>query len=216
LPRKALTPLWIFAAMAIWIAAACSPPYETGMARGKQEFRTCVPCHGNHGGGNRELGAPAIAGLPGWYIAAELTKFQKGIRGAHPDDEEGARMRPMARTLYRAGDLEAVAAYIAAMPPVPQPNTITGADTAAGRTAYQGICTTCHGPDARGIPQLYAPPIVQETDWYLVKQLEKFRSGMRGSHPDDTTGAQMRAMSLTLADSAAVRDVVAFIRSLSH
>jgi len=216
LPRKPLTPLWILAVMAVWIAAACSPAYETGMARGRQEYRTCAPCHGDHGGGNRDIGAPSIAGLPAWYIENELHKFQQGIRGAHPNDEEGARMRPMARTLYRKGDLEAVAAYVATMPAVPQPNTIAGADTAAGRTMYQGICTTCHGPDGRGNPELSAPPIVQETDWYLVKQLEKFRSGMRGAHPADSTGGQMRAMSLTLADSAAVRDVVAFIRTLGH
>ena len=214
--RNAMTPVWLLSGIALLALASCSPPYETGMARGKQEFRTCVPCHGAHGGGNRDLGAPAIAGLPDWYIQAELRKFQKGIRGSHPDDAEGARMRPMSRTLYRAGDLEAVALYIASMPPVPQPFTLTGADTAAGRVSYQGICTTCHGPDAKGNPALSAPPIVQESDWYLVTQLAKFKNGMRGTNPDDTTGAQMRAMSFTLADSSAMRDVIAFIRSLSH
>jgi cytochrome c oxidase subunit 2 len=215
LQRKALTPLWLLALMAPWTMASCSPPYETGLARGKQEYRTCVPCHGDNGAGNREVGAPAIAGLPAWYVASELGKFQNGVRGAHPQDAEGARMRPMARTLYRAGDLEAVAAYVARLPAVTLPATIAGADTAAGRASY-AICTTCHGPEARGNRDLFAPPIAQQADWYMVAQLEKFRSGMRGAHPDDTTGAQMRAMSMTLADSSAVRDVVAFIRSLAH
>lgn len=214
--RYALTLIWIVAAVSLWMAGACSPAYETGMARGKQEYRTCVPCHGPAGGGNQVVGAPSIAGLPEWYVARELDKFQHGIRGAHPDDQEGARMRPMARTLYRPGDLEAVAAYVAAMPMVPQPATFVAADTTAGRTTYQGICTTCHGPDARGNVALSAPPIAQQADWYLVRQLGKFRSGMRGTHPDDTTGAQMRAMSLTLADSTAMLNVVGFVRSLQH
>jgi hypothetical protein len=37
---------------------------------------------------------------------------------------------------------------------------------------------------------------------------------MRGAHPADTTGQQMAAMSLTLADSAAMKDVLAYIRTL--
>jgi cytochrome c553 len=214
--RKALKPLLLPAVLMCFTLASCSPSYETGMARGRSEYRTCVPCHGNNGAGNMEVRAPDIAGLPQWYIEAELTKFRKGIRGAHTDDQEGARMRPMARTLYRPGDLEAVAMYVASLPTVRQMNTIAAGDTAAGRVTYTGICTTCHGPAADGNQALSAPPMAQQADWYLVAQLEKFRSGMRGSHPDDSTGAQMRAMSLTLADSTAIRDVVAYIRSLSR
>jgi hypothetical protein len=37
---------------------------------------------------------------------------------------------------------------------------------------------------------------------------------MRGAHPDDVYGAQMRAMSLTLADTTAMLDVVAYIKTL--
>jgi cytochrome c553 len=214
--RKALTTsLWLVAVMTPWLLSSCSPPYETGLARGRQEYRTCVPCHGPRGGGNRDLGAPEIAGLPAWYVRAELIKFQQGVRGAHPDDSEGARMRPMARTLYRAGDVEAVAAYIASLPPVSQRTTLATSDTAAGHASY-AICTTCHGEDGRGNAQLSAPPLVLEPDWYLVAQLRKFHDGLRGANPADTAGGQMRAMSLTLADSVAMRDVAAYIRSLSR
>ena len=41
----------------------------------------------------------AIAGQAQWYLEAQLVKFKNGVRGAHPDDMEGSRMRPMARTL---------------------------------------------------------------------------------------------------------------------
>jgi hypothetical protein len=37
---------------------------------------------------------------------------------------------------------------------------------------------------------------------------------MRGVHPDDIYGAQMRAMSMTLVDTTAMLDVVAYIKSL--
>jgi cytochrome c oxidase subunit 2 len=61
-----------------------------------------------------------------------------------------------------------------------------------------------------------APPLSQQADWYLLAQLEKFKTGMRGANPKDFTGAQMRAMSSTLQDTTAMRDVVAYIKTLSH
>ena len=50
--------------------------------------------------------------------------------------------------------------------------------------------------------------------WCVTSQLAKFKSGMRGAHPDDVMGAQMAAMSSTLEDSTAIHNVVAFIRTL--
>lgn len=202
------------------VAAAlggCAGAPQTPVARGAAVWKTCVPCHGTDGGGSMELRAPAIAGLPDWYVSAQLTKFKSDIRGAHPDDMEGHRMRPMARTLYHEGDLEAVSAHVAAMPKVrPSPAYGGHADTTAGRTTYQGICVTCHGDAGLGNKDLGAPPLVGQPDWYLMSQLQKFHSGMRGTHPEDVFGAQMRAMSLTLADTTAMHDVVAFIKTLPH
>ena len=53
------------------------------------------------------------------------------------------------------------------------------------------------------------------SDWYLVIQLEKFRTGLRGRHPDDIYGAQMVPFSMTLPDEEAMRDVVAYINTLA-
>jgi cytochrome c553 len=196
------------------LVAGCGGGMKTGPARGAQVFRTCTPCHGAEGGGNTRLRAPAIAGLPEWYIARELEKFRTDVRGAHPDDNEGHRMRPMARTLYHPGDLETVAAYVAALPAHPTAPTYAIGDTAAGSVRYNSVCTVCHGPDARGNEALGAPKLVGQWDWYLMAQLEKFHSGMRGTNAADSLGAQMRAMSLTLEDSTAMHDVVAYIKSL--
>lgn len=194
--------------------AGCAQTPGPGMARGREMFQTCAPCHGGSGAGNRELGAPAIAGLPKWYLIAQLTKFEKGIRGADPRDQEGARMRPMARTLYRAGDIESVAEYVASFTALPPGVSLAAADTAAGSVQFNGICVTCHGPQALGNEALGAPPLVHQHDWYMLAQLGKFKGGLRGAHPDDVTGAQMAAMSQTLADSTAMLNVIAYIRSL--
>ena len=62
---------------------------------GKELFAACASCHGDNGTGQANIAAPNIAGLPAWYVEAQLVKYRSGIRGAHPDDLEGLRMRPM-------------------------------------------------------------------------------------------------------------------------
>jgi cytochrome c553 len=202
-------------AVVMAVTVGCGLGQRAGLAHGREVFKTCEPCHGTDGAGNLALRAPAIAGLPEWYVAAELGKFQKSIRGAHPDDEEGARMRPMARTLYRPGDLQAVSAYVAKLPHVKVEPVLSG-DRVAGEKHYTAICVACHGPDGQGNQAMNAPPLPQQADWYLVAQLEKFKTGMRGSSALDMEGSQMKAMSATLLDTTAMRDVVAYIKSLPH
>lgn len=204
----------ITAAVLAAALAGCSSAPQTGVAQGKLVYNTCVPCHGENGGGNARLRAPSIAGLPEWYLVRQLQNFQKDVRGAQADDMEGHRMRPMARSLYHAGDLEAVAKYVAGMPIVPQPASLTLGDRVAGEARYTSVCIACHGPDGKGMEAVGSPRLAGQADWYLYLQLQKFHSGMRGTHPDDMYGAQMRAMSMTLEDSTAMQDVVAYIRTL--
>ena len=196
------------------LAAGCARTEGPGVARGQQIYDTCVPCHGRDGLGSVTVRAPQIAGLPKWYLVAQLTKFKEGMRGAHPDDMEGARMRPMAKTLYRAGDLESVAEYVSRLKPARPMATVHGGDAAAGQTRFMSLCMACHGPTASGNQALGAPPLDHQADWYMLAQLGKFRDRQRGAHPGDVSGAQMMAMANTLPDTTAMRDVVTFIRTL--
>ncbi len=204
----------IAAATASALAAGCGT--QTAAQRGDSLYETCVPCHGATGEGSLALRAPAIAGLPQWYVQAQLTKFKTDVRGAHPDDMEGHRMRPMARSLTLKNDVEDVALHVSKMKAVWQKPDFALADTAAGAVSFRTICQTCHGENAMGNQVMNAPPLANQHDWYLVAQLEKFHSGMRGANPDDITGAQMRAMSMTLADSTAMHNVVSYVKSLPH
>ncbi len=83
--------------------------------------------------------------------------------------------------------------------PVPDPVAATEANTAVG--VYAQICAACHGPVGEGKPELHSPSIAGLPVWYLEEQLQKFRSGARGFHPEDLPGQQMRAISLTLTDA---------------
>jgi cytochrome c553 len=178
---------------------------------GEELFETCAPCHAANGGGNFEIGAPSIAGLPAWYVQAQLEKFQAGARGKHPADLPGLRMRPMAVTLNKDGHITAVAEYIAGMTRV-DPGRVVNGNAGAGAGQYQ-LCAACHGANGEGNEALHAPPLVVPNDWYLMESLRKFKSGVRGSTPGDVWGATMRPNTLAL-DEMGMENVVAYIQTL--
>ena len=193
--------------------AACSAPPPPGMALGQELFETCVPCHGETGVGNPDIAAPAIAGLPQWYVEDQLRGFQAGFRGKHADDLPGLRMRPMAVSLNREADIPSVAEYVASLsPPIPA-STLHG-NAGAGATTYNAQCVACHGVDGLGIEGTRAPPITYLDDWYLVQELHDYQAGARGTDPADIWGQTMRANTFTLIGDQAMQDVIAYVQTL--
>jgi cytochrome c oxidase subunit 2 len=209
-----IRPLVLLACCAFGAALfGCAGPKDP-MTRGQMRYQQCAPCHGEQGRGNAALEAPPIAGLPQWYVEAQLTKFRIGARGAHFDDAAGLRMRPMALTMPAEEDVVAVAQYVATLPQPPKaPATITTANVQHGQQSFT-VCVACHGIDGSGNQQLNAPPIAGHPDWYVQSQLRKFKAGIRGAHPKDTSGATMRAIAVTLADEQAMQDLAAYVASL--
>ncbi len=63
---------------------------------------------------------------------------------------------------------------------------------------FQQVCANCHGEKGEGKEELKAPSIGGLPNWYVAEQTEKFRSGLRGAHPEDIYGQQMRAITLAL------------------
>lgn len=86
-------------------------------------------------------------------------------------------------------------------------------DAAAGQAAY-AVCAACHGADAGGNEQLGGPALADQSDWYLVRQLNNYRQGLRGYVPADSYGTQMKPMAATLSGDESIEDVVAYINSL--
>lgn len=196
------------------VSGACSRgESSTASLPGKELFTACVSCHGPDGHGNRKFGAPPIAGLPAWYVEAQLTKFRSGVRGAHPDDAEGLRMRPMARQMMNEAEVKAVSGHVASLRPAHVAQTLEGGNATAGAASF-ATCIACHGPKGQGNEQLKAPPIAGQADWYLFAQLKKFRAGVRGGSPKDAQAALMRPMALSLPNEQAMLDVVTHVASL--
>ena len=63
--------------------------------------------------------APRLAGQHTAYLERQYLNFQKGLRGAHPDDRYGRQMKLMAATLPEGKDLDDVLGFIAAQGPAP-------------------------------------------------------------------------------------------------
>jgi cytochrome c oxidase subunit 2 len=185
-----------------------------GFPQAEARFSQCVPCHGEQGQGRPELLAPPIAGMGAWYLESQLMKYRHGIRGAHFDDINGLRMKPMAMSLPTDEDVKLIAQYIAQLPtPTRSGLTMTSGNAEKGKALFV-TCTACHGQDGGGNQALGAPAIAGLDDWYVVMQLEKFKGGVRGAHPKDTWGATMRAISMTLPDVQAMTDVATYIASM--
>ena len=194
-----------------WVLATAVA--ASGEDRGEILFNLCTQCHQENGAGDPVALAPGIAGLGEWYVLSQLKGFRGGLRGTHFDDIPGMRMRPMSLTLRSDEDVEAVAAYVATLPPLTPEPTLEGGDPARGQALY-AVCSACHGPDGKGNESVRAPSLVHTGDWYLFSSLKRYQTGARGSNPQDQYGAVMRSMSMTLPDDQAILDVVAYVTQL--
>jgi cytochrome c oxidase subunit 2 len=184
-----------------------------GISGAAEHFDYCILCHGANGNGNAAIQAPRIAGLEPWYVRRQLEAFAAGIRGTHPSDASGLEMAPVGVRLKQEQMFDAAVKFIGSLRPSKPPATVIG-DAEKGRQVY-AACSACHGAKGEGNSVLQAPALAARTDWYLVRQLNNYRHGLRGAHPQDTYGAQMRAVAATLPDEQAVTDVVAFINTLN-
>lgn len=71
-------------------------------------------------------------------------------------------------------------------------------------------CTTCHGADGIGNIAVEAPRLAGMEGWYLKRQLENFRAGIRGTHAQDIQGIAMRPMATKLSDES-IADIVEWV-----
>jgi len=213
----AITMLILFGSLCVSASALAQEGAQVSgpdLARGEELFGLCTQCHGSAGGGDQAALAPAIAGLPAWYIEVQLAKFKSGQRGLHAMDKGGLRMYPMSRWLREEGDIEAVSAYVASLPKPEITRTLTELGDAAKGLALYGVCSACHSPDGSGNQGMGAPPLAGMNDWYLLSSIQKYKQSVRGSLPGDTLGPMMIGMAATLPDDAAVLDVIAHIQTL--
>jgi cytochrome c oxidase subunit 2 len=104
-------------------------------------------------------------------------------------------------------------AWLASYPTYAQTMARAPGDATAGQAAY-AVCAACHGANGEGNPALNAPKLSGQHAWYLKRELQNFKNGARGTGDRDVFGKIMAPMAATLADDAAIDNVVAYIKTL--
>ena len=110
-------------------------------------------------------------------------------------------------------DEPAFQSWLAKQPTYAQVKAEAAGDAAAGQALY-AVCSACHGAQAQGNRDLNAPKLSGQASWYLTRQLQDFKQGIRGTHDKDIYAKQMIPFAATLVDDAAIKNVVAYITSL--
>lgn len=75
-------------------------------------------------------------------------------------------------------------------------------------------CAGCHGSDGAGDPMKQAPNITGFSAGYISLQLQRYASGARGAHADDTYGRHMTLIAPIYRDQARLRAVSEFVAGL--
>jgi len=70
-----------------------------------------------------------------------------------------------------------------------------------GAALYAERCSQCHNGNGTGNSALKAPALTTLAPWYVIRQLQHFRDGLRGTHKDDTYGQTMASASAALSDT---------------
>jgi cytochrome c oxidase subunit 2 len=105
--------------------------------------------------------------------------------------------------------------WLATQPTFAETEARPDGDPVAGQAAY-AVCSACHGANGEGNQAMNAPKLAGQQGWYLEKQLNNYKTGLRGAHEDDVYGRQMAPMAATLVDQAAIDNVIAYIESLPN
>ncbi len=186
---------------------------------GPMLFQTvCAQCHGTSGEGKVEIKAPAIAGMPAWYVNTQFANLREGRRGHDAADPQSFMMAAIAKAL-EPEQIRAVVAYVEQIPmqvPVGKDREIANANVQDGMRLFQERCMECHRYNGSGEMTFGSPPLIGRQSWYLEEQLKKFKSGKRGAMKNDVNGAKMvQVTNFFIEDDQMLRDVVAYIMTLN-
>ena len=176
-----------------------------------QGLEYCTVCHGSQLKGNVNIGAPRLTKLDTWYVKRQLNNFKEGVRGSHPEDKTGGEMMLMVSQLSEQ-EINGIVEWIASTDS-PEPASTISANPHVGKELYQ-TCAACHGPNGHGNKLLGAPNISGLNDWYILTQLNHFRSGIRGVEKEDIYGQQMKAASAIVTSEEDAANLAAYINQL--
>jgi len=185
----ALALLGVLAATALAASDAEEVDRETQAAlgmdahpqRGGRLFaQHCVRCHGPQALGDSKRRIPALAGQRHAYLVRQLANFADGER-----DSSSMHAIVSGAALHDPQAWTDIAAYLNALP-YGSPLTMgPGREVALGRGIFQQQCAGCHGSDAGGDADGFAPSLRHQHYAYLDAQMHKLAQGYRHNVDED-------------------------------
>lgn len=216
-PMKSKTTLQqTLKACGVAVALLISHQHANAMDGEKLFKSQCIACHGANGTGNAALQAPPLAGLAADYVTRQLTHFRSQVRGGPPAQGPAATMQAVAMGIPDEAAIKDLARYIGNLKPLPVKANATpmGSSLNTGKALF-AVCLACHGSHAQGNTNLGAPGLGQLPPWYITAQLQAYRDGLRGAHPDDKQGQQMQQVIREMElDDDAIRAMSVYIPTL--
>lgn len=194
---KLISSVWIavsltVSSVACMAADTAAAPAAPDLAKGAESFAAvCVACH-SVDGNSLITEYPKLAQQHPEYLVKQLQEFKSGKRA-------NAIMMGFSSMLSE-DDMRNISYWVAGQKAAPG----TAADQdliAAGQQIYKGgvlernipSCSSCHGPNAAGIPTQY-PRLHGQHAEYAANQLTTFRNGERNNN------AQMSGIAAKLND----------------
>ena len=110
-----------------------------------------------------------------------MQTIQFGARSGHPKAHENAMLAFGKEGVLKKDQIVTVANYVRSLSGLP---TAAGHDAAAGKKIFADNCTSCHGDNAKGNPELGAPDLTDKIWLYgsdeatLVETISNGRAGV--------------------------------------
>ncbi len=149
--------------------------------RGREVFgRYCAKCHGPAALGNAMQGIPALAGQRYAYLVRQLANFANAERDNSTMHAVVSRAELQSPQVWTD-----IAAYLNGIPSRRPLTTGPGQDVALGLRIFHEQCAACHGSDASGDADGFAPSLRHQHYAYLNAQMHKLAEGYRHNVDED-------------------------------
>ena len=148
--------------------------FTANIENGKKIYPLCASCHLDNGWGKKDGSFPVLAGQHPKVLLKQLHDIRSRGR-------ENPTMYPFADPKSIGGEQAVVnvTAYIATLPPCPNPGKGDGSQLDTGKKIYQQQCRQCHGDSAQGNNDALLPRLKGQHHAYLLRQLKAIRDGYR-------------------------------------
>lgn len=157
----------------IRIALELDPDVE----RGAQLYEAhCSRCHGVQALGDPRQLIPSLAGQRRAYLIKQLADFAELERAATEMHRVVAQ-----EEVSEPQEWADITAYINGLRPLRSQQYGDGKDVSLGEAAYQQWCASCHGADARGDDDGFAPSLRNQHYAYLLHQMRELATGHRAN-----------------------------------